>query len=80
MEYKIEDFFAALDERHTAEVRKKLWDARVGIAGIGGLGSNTATALARTGVGHIHIEYQSSGIFLPPCGAEKDGRADGNHT
>lgn len=55
MEYKIEDFFAALDERHTTEVRKKLWEARVGIAGIGGLGSNTATALARAGVGHIHI-------------------------
>lgn len=55
MKYKIEDFFAALDERHTPEVRKKLWNARVGIAGIGGLGSNTAAALARAGVGHIHI-------------------------
>lgn len=55
MVYTIEDFFAALDERHTPEVRKKLWNAHVGIGGIGGLGSNTAVALARAGVGHLHI-------------------------
>lgn len=55
MHIYIEDIFRTLDERHTEEVRKKLWDARVGIGGIGGLGSHTAVALARCGVGHIHI-------------------------
>ncbi len=53
--YNKEDLFRTLDERHTEKVRKKLWDARVGIGGIGGLGSHTAVALARCGVGHIHI-------------------------
>ena len=39
----------------TEEQRNKLAHARVGIAGAGGLGSNVAMMLARSGVGHILI-------------------------
>lgn len=37
------------------QIKEKLRDKRVGIAGCGGLGSNCAAALARTGVGHLII-------------------------
>lgn len=37
------------------ELKEKLAGKRVGIAGCGGLGSNCAIALARTGVGHLVI-------------------------
>ena len=39
----------------TAEQRARLASARVGIAGAGGLGSNAAMMLARSGVGHLLI-------------------------
>lgn len=50
-----EEIFEALDERHTEEIRRKLWDSRVDIAGLGGLGSNISVMLARAGVGHLHL-------------------------
>lgn len=37
------------------QIRKKLSTKTVGIAGCGGLGSNCAVALARSGVGHLII-------------------------
>lgn len=42
-----------LIERHGASVHKKVKEAVVGIAGIGGLGSNIAMALARAGIGKL---------------------------
>jgi sulfur carrier protein ThiS adenylyltransferase len=39
--------------RHTPGVHRKVKAARVGIAGLGGLGSSVAIALARVGVGHL---------------------------
>lgn len=48
-----EQIDAALIERHGAENQKKLAAATVGIAGLGGLGSNIAMYLARLGVGHL---------------------------
>ncbi|WP_428910214.1 sulfur carrier protein ThiS adenylyltransferase ThiF [Niallia sp. Krafla_26] len=39
--------------RHTPNVHEKLKKAKVGIAGLGGLGSNIAVMLARIGVGHL---------------------------
>lgn len=42
-----------ISARHTPNVFEKLKCARVGIAGLGGLGSNLAIALARTGVGNL---------------------------
>lgn len=44
-----------LVSRHTAEVQQKLSNARVAVAGLGGLGSNVALALARIGVLHLHL-------------------------
>ena len=45
----------ALIARHGAENQKKFAAASVGIAGLGGLGSNVAIALARAGVGRLHL-------------------------
>ncbi len=39
--------------RHTPQVHRRVKQACVGIAGLGGLGSNIAAMLARTGVGHL---------------------------
>ena len=39
--------------RHTPGVHRKVKKGRVGIAGLGGLGSHIAVMLARTGVGHL---------------------------
>lgn len=48
-----EAYFAALAKRHGAENQQKLARARVGIAGLGGLGSAAACHLARLGVGEL---------------------------
>lgn len=48
-----EEFFAALASRHGAENQARLQDGRVGIAGLGGLGSAVALHLARLGVGTL---------------------------
>ena len=42
-----------MDTQEKKSIKKKLEGACVGIAGIGGLGSNAAVALARAGVGHL---------------------------
>lgn len=42
-----------ISARHTPKVFEKLKPAKVGIAGLGGIGSNLAIALARTGVGNL---------------------------
>lgn len=44
---------SAMLSRFTPEQRLRLRSARVGIAGAGGLGSNAAMMLARSGVGHL---------------------------
>lgn len=45
----------ALEERHSPETQALLSSGSVAIAGLGGLGSNVACALARIGVGHLHL-------------------------
>lgn len=42
-----------MDEQKLGKIRKKLRESSVGIAGLGGLGSNAAVALARAGVGRL---------------------------
>lgn len=51
-EQEIQDTLAA---RHGAAVQQLLNRGRVAVAGLGGLGSNIAFALARIGVGHLHL-------------------------
>ncbi|EYE88660.1 thiamine biosynthesis protein ThiF [Fervidicella metallireducens AeB] len=48
-----EDLEGFLVSRHTPGIHEKLKKASVGIAGLGGLGSNVAVSLARIGVGKL---------------------------
>lgn len=50
-----EEMYSALEQRHGAENQRRLEAASVAVCGLGGLGSNIAIALARAGVGHLHI-------------------------
>lgn len=50
-----EEVYQALNERHSPETQALLNQGNVAIAGLGGLGSNIAYALARIGVGHLHL-------------------------
>ncbi|HAG14622.1 MAG TPA: sulfur carrier protein ThiS adenylyltransferase ThiF [Ruminococcus sp.] len=50
-----EAFYAALEQRHGADIQKKFSEASVAICGLGGLGSNIAVHLARAGVGNLSL-------------------------
>ncbi|MDE5834468.1 MAG: sulfur carrier protein ThiS adenylyltransferase ThiF, partial [Ruminococcus sp.] len=50
-----DEMYNALVERHGEDFQKKVSASHIAVCGIGGLGSNIAIALARAGVGHIHI-------------------------
>lgn len=50
-----EELESLMAARHTPGIHAKLKKAVVGIAGVGGLGSAVAVALARIGVGHLVI-------------------------
>ena len=50
-----EEMWAQLAMRHTPVVSHKLRQARVAVAGLGGLGSQVAVMLARCGVGMLHL-------------------------
>lgn len=50
-----EQLVDALQARMGADAQRRLAEASVAIAGLGGLGSNIAIALARTGVGRLHL-------------------------
>ena len=47
------ELYNALENRHGVEIQKKFKAACIGIAGLGGLGSNIAVHLARMGVEHL---------------------------
>lgn len=50
-----DEFEALMCARHTPHVFEMVKKSHVAIAGLGGLGSNIAISLARTGVGNIHL-------------------------
>ncbi len=50
-----EEFEEAMDKRFSTEIYNKLKLSEVAVAGLGGIGSNTAVSLARSGIGHIHL-------------------------
>lgn len=51
----IEELKNLMISRHTPYVYEKIKKSRVAIAGLGGLGSNVAIALARVGVGFLRV-------------------------
>lgn len=50
-----EELDRAFDARFPKAVKEKLAAAKVAVAGLGGLGSNIAVMLARSGVGHLRL-------------------------
>ena len=48
-----EELDRAFDMRFPAEIKRKLSEASVAVAGLGGLGSNISVMLARSGIGHV---------------------------
>ena len=50
-----EEFVKIMDSRFSSSVYEKMKAGRIGIAGLGGLGSHVAVMLARSGVGHLHL-------------------------
>ena len=48
-----EELDRAFDARFLRGMKEKFLNARVAVAGLGGLGSNIAVMLARSGVGHL---------------------------
>lgn len=50
-----EEMYHALEERHGIDFQRKMSRSSAAVCGLGGLGSNIAIALARTGIGRLHI-------------------------
>lgn len=50
-----EELYRALEERHGADFQRKMAQSSAAVCGLGGLGSNIAIALARAGIGRLHI-------------------------
>lgn len=48
-----EEWIKALNDRHGIEFEKKISSTTVAVCGLGGLGSNIATSLARAGIGEL---------------------------
>lgn len=81
-----EELYNCLVARHGAELQKKLSSATVAICGLGGLGSNVAVSLARSGIGRLCLidfdnveitninrqQYGISQLGMPKTEAMKD--------
>jgi sulfur carrier protein ThiS adenylyltransferase len=82
-----DEFEALITARHTPGVHRRLKDAVVGIAGLGGLGSGVAVALARLGVGEMVLadydvvepsNLNRQQYFTDQIGMSKVGALTGN--
>lgn len=51
----IDEWYKNLEDRQGKDLQKKLFNAKISIAGLGGLGSNIAILLARCGVGNLNL-------------------------
>lgn len=81
-----EELYNCLAARHGEELQKKLSSATVAICGLGGLGSNVAVSLARSGIGRLCLidfdnvdlsninrqQYGISQLGMPKTEAMKD--------
>ena len=50
-----EEFFSALAGKHGSELQKRISSSSVAICGLGGLGSNIAAILVRSGIGMLRL-------------------------
>ena len=50
-----EEFFSALSGKHSREFQKRISSSSVAICGLGGLGSNIAAILVRSGIGNLRL-------------------------
>lgn len=49
------EFYSVLEKRHGRELQRKLQQSTVAVCGLGGLGSNIAISLVRSGIGKLHL-------------------------
>ncbi len=75
-----EKILQTLEERHSKDLQARFSAASVAVCGLGGLGSHIAAALARAGVGRLHLidfdrvdlsNLHRQQYFLPQLGMEK---------
>ncbi len=50
-----QEWCSALEQRHGADLQQNFSSACIAVCGLGGLGSNVAISLARSGVGTLHL-------------------------
>ena len=76
-----EELQKALLSRCTREEVEKLSESRVAVAGLGGLGSNTAVFLARAGIGHLHLigyhQFKQTALLYLPSWKVQNGSSEG---
>lgn len=74
------DIRDTLEARHGKALQDRFAAASVAVCGLGGLGSHIATALARAGIGHLHLidfdlvdlsNLHRQQYFIPQLGMEK---------
>ena len=59
------EWYSTLEKRHGADLQRKFSSACVAVCGLGGLGSNVAVSLARSGVGTLLlIDFDCGRICL----------------